>query len=28
MQTLVTDSKADKKFIQVLKKQGIQVLVA
>src|SRR6185503_15222331 len=28
MQALVTDSKADKKFIQVLKKQGIQVLVA
>lgn len=28
MQTFVTDSKADKKFIQALKKQGIQVIVA
>jgi len=28
MQTFVTDSKADKKFIQALKKNGIQVLVA
>ena len=28
MQTFVTDSKADKKFIQALKKQGIKVLVA
>lgn len=28
MQTFVTDSKADKKFIQALKEQGIQVIVA
>ncbi len=28
MQTFVTDSKADKKFIQVLKKNGIQIIVA
>ncbi len=28
MQTFVTDSKADKKFIQTLKKQGIEVIVA
>jgi len=28
MQIFVTDSKADKKFIQVLKKKGIQVIVA
>jgi len=28
MQTFVTDSKADKKFIAALKKQGIQVIVA
>ncbi len=28
MQTFVTDSKADKKFIQALKKQGIEVIVA
>ena len=28
MQTFVTDSKADKKFIQALKKQGINVIVA
>ena len=28
VKTFVTDSKADKKFIQVLKKQGIQVIVA
>jgi DeoR/GlpR family transcriptional regulator of sugar metabolism len=28
MQTFVTDSKADKKFIQVLKKNGINVIVA
>jgi DeoR family transcriptional regulator of aga operon len=28
MQTFVTDSKADKKFIMALKKQGIQVIVA
>lgn len=28
MQTFVTDSKADKKFIQVLKKQGIQIVIA
>ena len=27
MQTFVTDSKADKKFIQALKKQGINVIV-
>src|SRR5688572_27318370 len=28
MQTFVTDAKADKKFIQVLKKNGIEVIVA
>ena len=28
MHTFVTDSKADKKFIQALKKNGIQVIVA
>jgi DeoR family transcriptional regulator, aga operon transcriptional repressor len=28
MQTLVTDSKADKKFIQALKKKGINVVIA
>jgi DeoR/GlpR family transcriptional regulator of sugar metabolism len=28
MQTFVTDSKADKKFVQELKKQGINVIVA
>lgn len=28
MQTFITDSQADKKFIQALKKQGIQVIVA
>lgn len=28
MQTFVTDSKADKKFVQVLKKNGIQVVIA
>jgi DeoR/GlpR family transcriptional regulator of sugar metabolism len=28
MQTFVTDAKADKKFIQVLKKHGIEVIVA
>jgi DeoR/GlpR family transcriptional regulator of sugar metabolism len=28
MQTFVTDGKADKKFIQALKKQGIKVIVA
>jgi DeoR/GlpR family transcriptional regulator of sugar metabolism len=28
MNTFVTDSKADKKFIQSLKKQGIQVVAA
>ncbi len=28
MQTFVTDSKADKKFIQALKKNGIEVIVA
>jgi DeoR family transcriptional regulator, aga operon transcriptional repressor len=28
MHTFVTDSKADKKFIQVLKRQGIQVVIA
>ena len=28
MQTFVTDSKADKKFVQALKKQGISVIVA
>ena len=28
MQTFITDSKADKKFIQELKKQGIEVIVA
>jgi DeoR/GlpR family transcriptional regulator of sugar metabolism len=28
MQTFVTDSKADKKFVQALKKQGINVIVA
>ncbi len=28
MQTFVTDAKADKKFITVLKKQGVQVIVA
>jgi DeoR/GlpR family transcriptional regulator of sugar metabolism len=28
MHTLVTDSKADKKFVQALKRQSIQVLVA
>ncbi len=28
VQTFVTDSKADKKFIQALKKQGIQVVIA
>ena len=28
MHTFVTDSKADKKFVQALKKQGIQVIVA
>jgi DeoR/GlpR family transcriptional regulator of sugar metabolism len=26
--TLVTDSKADRKFVQALKRQGIQVIVA
>jgi DeoR/GlpR family transcriptional regulator of sugar metabolism len=28
MHTLVTDSKADKKFVQALKRQGIQIVVA
>jgi hypothetical protein len=27
MQTFVTDSQADKKFIQALRRQGIRVLV-
>ena len=28
MNTFVTDSNADKKFVQALKRQGIQVLIA
>jgi DeoR/GlpR family transcriptional regulator of sugar metabolism len=28
MQTFVTDEKADRKFIQALKKQGVNVIVA